>query len=285
MKWAATGGHPDKGGNADKFGFLSGLIDLLHDRGTTGFGRARGGIRGRGIAKETDWQKVFKQYGGMKGGADWNKILATTTDVLDKFWNPDKFVKWANNELNINGKTDVERFAEANPNLPGFKDPLKRNPPMPDIQPESWGQRSITLANRRATVLTQFPTEEQLGYKPPGRMFGDGKSRFVSELKKDGISPDEYLKMAREKAKKKRLNWKTLDWSDDKKHKLQITADDGSIVRIGAAGLGDHIYYSLAGDATAAEHRKRYLARATKIRGDWKKNKYSPNSLAIAILW
>ena len=33
------------------------------------------------------------------------------------------------------------------------------------------------------------------------------------------------------------------------------------------------------------ERRKRYLARATKIKGDWKNNPYSPNNLSIHILW
>jgi len=31
--------------------------------------------------------------------------------------------------------------------------------------------------------------------------------------------------------------------------------------------------------------RTSYLARSRKIRGDWKQNKYSPNNLAIHILW
>ena len=29
----------------------------------------------------------------------------------------------------------------------------------------------------------------------------------------------------------------------------------------------------------------RYLKRATKIKGNWKKAKYSPNNLAINLLW
>lgn len=33
------------------------------------------------------------------------------------------------------------------------------------------------------------------------------------------------------------------------------------------------------------ERRVRYLKRATKIRGKWADNPYSPNSLAINILW
>ena len=31
--------------------------------------------------------------------------------------------------------------------------------------------------------------------------------------------------------------------------------------------------------------RKRYLTRATNIHGNWKKNPYSANNLAIHILW
>jgi hypothetical protein len=31
--------------------------------------------------------------------------------------------------------------------------------------------------------------------------------------------------------------------------------------------------------------RKNYLARSTKIKGNWKKKKYSPNNLSIHILW
>jgi hypothetical protein len=31
--------------------------------------------------------------------------------------------------------------------------------------------------------------------------------------------------------------------------------------------------------------RRRYLARATKMKGDWKENPYSPNNLSINILW
>jgi len=33
------------------------------------------------------------------------------------------------------------------------------------------------------------------------------------------------------------------------------------------------------------KRRERYLKRATKIKGNWKNNPYSPNSLAINLLW
>ena len=33
------------------------------------------------------------------------------------------------------------------------------------------------------------------------------------------------------------------------------------------------------------QRRENYLARAMKIKGNWAKDKYSPNSLAINLLW
>jgi len=33
------------------------------------------------------------------------------------------------------------------------------------------------------------------------------------------------------------------------------------------------------------KRRQNYLTRSTNIKGDWKKNKYSPNNLSIHILW
>jgi hypothetical protein len=33
------------------------------------------------------------------------------------------------------------------------------------------------------------------------------------------------------------------------------------------------------------DRMERYRARATKIKGDWKNDKYSPNNLSINILW
>lgn len=33
------------------------------------------------------------------------------------------------------------------------------------------------------------------------------------------------------------------------------------------------------------DRKKRYLARAMNIKGNWKNNKYSPNNLSINVLW
>jgi hypothetical protein len=109
--------------------------------------------------------------------------------------------------------------------------------------------------------------------------------RFHKQLRDAGVSPEAYLKKAQAKAKKHGLAWKHLGFSSDDKHKLQIPKANGTLVRFGSVGLGDHVLYSLAHDPTADEHRRRFLARATKIKGDWKKDSYSPNNLAIHVLW
>jgi hypothetical protein len=64
----------------------------------------------------------------------------------------------------------------------------------------------------------------------------------------------------------------------DKKFRVYNT-DEGHWVNFGALGYEDF-----------TKHNDRirqfnYLSRATKIKGAWKQKKYSPNNLAINILW
>jgi len=109
--------------------------------------------------------------------------------------------------------------------------------------------------------------------------------KFAKQLAKAGVKPADYLALARKKAKALGLVANHLGFSDDPKHKLQIPNAEGRLVRFGSAGLGDYILYSLSHNPEAKQHQKRYLARATKIRGDWKDDPYSANSLAIGVLW
>ena len=91
-----------------------------------------------------------------------------------------------------------------------------------------------------------------------------------------------YLTIARQNAKKAGYNdYDKIKIASDGKHKLELNG-----VKFGALGYGDFIKYSIDGNEDkATKARKAYLARATKIEGDWKKDKYSKNSLAINILW
>jgi hypothetical protein len=94
-----------------------------------------------------------------------------------------------------------------------------------------------------------------------------------------------YLRKARANAKAYGLDPKKLQLGDGK-HKLSY---DG--VGFGLKSYKDFLLWSDEEKAgrvpkgTAEKKRKAYLARATKIKGDWKQNKVSPNNLAIHILW
>ena len=109
--------------------------------------------------------------------------------------------------------------------------------------------------------------------------------KFAKQMASMGVKPATYLALAKKKAKALGLADNMLGFSTDEKHKLQIPNRDGKMIRFGAVGLGDYILYSLAHDKTADQHRSNYRKRATKIKGDWKDDPYSANSLAIGVLW
>jgi hypothetical protein len=67
--------------------------------------------------------------------------------------------------------------------------------------------------------------------------------------------------------------------SNRKNKKYMIEDPSGKLVHFGDSRYQD---FSVHADI---ERRARYLARATKIPGAWKNNKYSPNNLSINLLW
>lgn len=110
-------------------------------------------------------------------------------------------------------------------------------------------------------------------------------AKFEKQLATAGIDPKAYLRKARAAAKKAGYDGRAVEFADDNKHKLMIYDDKGTPVRFGAVANKDFIIYSATDKANADKKRKAYLARATKIKGDWKANKFSPNNLAISVLW
>jgi hypothetical protein len=64
-----------------------------------------------------------------------------------------------------------------------------------------------------------------------------------------------------------------------RKDKKYMIIHNNKKVHFGAMGYEDFTKHK------NKERRDAYLKRATKIKGDWKDNKYSPNNLAINILW
>lgn len=114
---------------------------------------------------------------------------------------------------------------------------------------------------------------------------GRSKGKFEEQLKESGLSPSAYLLTAQRAAKKAGYPYKLLGFADDGVHKLAIPNPDGRIVRFGRVGYGDYILWSNE-DAEYAEQKKRtFHASHEAIKGNWKKDPFSPNSLALAILW
>jgi hypothetical protein len=58
-----------------------------------------------------------------------------------------------------------------------------------------------------------------------------------------------------------------------------ITTPNGRIVHFGQMGYEDYTKHC------NKTRRKNYLTRSGKIKGDWAKDKYSPNNLARKLLW
>lgn len=67
--------------------------------------------------------------------------------------------------------------------------------------------------------------------------------------------------------------------STAKNKKFAVITPEGKVVNFGQKGYTDYTKHQ------DEQRRQNYLNRAMKIRGDWRSDKYSPNNLAINILW
>lgn len=72
---------------------------------------------------------------------------------------------------------------------------------------------------------------------------------------------------------------KSVQPSTRKNKKYMILNDDNKYVHFGDSRYEDFTKHQ------DKERLKRYLDRATKIKGNWRRDKYSPNNLAINLLW
>lgn len=120
----------------------------------------------------------------------------------------------------------------------------------------------------------------------------ESNTKFMNELNKMNIKPASYLSVVRMVAEKEGYNPDSIYFSDKPEKKLMIlNNEDERKIYFGQTGYGDFIIWNflenmgVVPDSFSSKKRKLYLARATKIKGNWKKDIYSPNNLAIRILW
>ncbi len=72
---------------------------------------------------------------------------------------------------------------------------------------------------------------------------------------------------------------KTVEPSTRKNKKYMILNDNNKYVHFGDSRYEDFTKHQ------DLNRLNNYLSRATKIKGNWKKDKYSPNQLSINLLW
>jgi hypothetical protein len=117
------------------------------------------------------------------------------------------------------------------------------------------------------------------------------RPRFRKQLKKVGISPEDYLAVARDRAEEAGYDPRALEFSTEDENKLQIYDDEGKVHRFGAVGYNDFILWSTlealgkTPEGQALKKQNVFWRSHSKIKGDWKDDRFSPNMLALKILW
>lgn len=114
---------------------------------------------------------------------------------------------------------------------------------------------------------------------------------FKTQLEKAGIEPSLYLKEAQRRAKEAGYPHRLLGYASDGSHKLAIPDANGRVIAFGKVKYGDHIIYehmekhNRVPKGTAQKKQNTFQKSHSKIKGDWKNNPFSPNALALKILW
>jgi hypothetical protein len=188
----------------------------------------------------------------------------------------------------IKGQVANERvYSENDPLYKIYKHTgLAQAPEVRAQKPKKWWENIIESVPYVGTAYKGF-TDHLLD-----NFSGGGKKQdFKSQLGDVGISPSTYLEKARRRAKESGYEPKMLGLSDDGEHKLVIADDKGRLVRFGRVGYGDFIIWShleesgKAPKGKASQKRNTFHKSHSKIRGDWEKYPFSPNNLALRILW
>ena len=115
-------------------------------------------------------------------------------------------------------------------------------------------------------------------------------TKFYEYLKKLGIDEKKYMIAVKVNAKKNKYDPKLIDYAMDDVHKLKYFSPEG-VKYFGRVGYGDFfIYKALEGlkqieKGTADKKRKIFHKSHDAITKKYNLGVYSPNELALKILW
>ena len=119
---------------------------------------------------------------------------------------------------------------------------------------------------------------------------GIKSTKFFEELKKMDIDIDQYLKQIKANAKKNKYDPKLIDWAYDDVHKLKYFSPEG-VKKFGRVGYKDLLIYKQleklgkVEKGTAEKMKKRFHKSHEAISKKNKLSVYSPNELALNVLW
>ena len=137
--------------------------------------------------------------------------------------------------------------------------------------------------------IGQFNNDE-LDLKPIKEGSGIKSTKFFEELKKMDIDIDQYLKQIKANAKKNKYDPKLIDWAYDDVHKLKYFSPEG-VKKFGRVGYKDLLIYKQleklgkVEKGTAEKMKKRFHKSHEAISKKNKLSVYSPNELALNVLW
>ena len=161
---------------------------------------------------------------------------------------------------------------------------LKNAPEVREDKPQSWKDKLIGLVPYAGKVYNYLNAHNLSNFE-------GGRKSAVSPTPSNPLSREEYLSRVREKAKSEGYPYKLLGYADDDKHKFQIPNQEGKIIRFGRKGYGDFLIWSaLEASGKVAKGyalgKRRDLHNShNKIKGHWRSDLFSPNNLALKILW
>jgi hypothetical protein len=168
--------------------------------------------------------------------------------------------------------------------------PANIRPPPIGINREGFGMSGNGFFSKNALeeAMKKPPPRIPRPVLPPPmgvNLEGFGMSKFKAQLEKAGLSPEEYLRKARATANREGYDGRALEFSDNGKNKLMIYDDEGKAHHFGRVGYGDYLIYSNMDKALAEKKRNTFQKSHSKIKGDWRNDKFSPNMLALKINW
>jgi hypothetical protein len=105
------------------------------------------------------------------------------------------------------------------------------------------------------------------------------------------FKPSTYLRIVRRKAKAFGYDPSSIRFAQDGIHKIEVETPAGRIVRFGRVGYGDFLIWSFlekrgaVESGTALNKQRTFHLSHSAIRGNWKSNDFSPNNLALRLLW